>query len=475
MSALWTAEELVPASHGALHGTISRAINGVSIDTRTIAAGDLFVALAGVRDGHEFVGQAFEKGAAAALVSNDKAAALAHFGPVIAVPDVLKALEFIGVMSRARSKARIGAITGSVGKTSTKEALRHVLSRQAKTHASVASYNNHFGVPLTLARMPRDAVFGVFEIGMSNPDEIVPLSQMVSPHVAAVTTVEPVHIANFRSIEGIADAKGEIYAGLAPGGVAMANIDNPHFARLKAHALASRAGRVVSFGVDEKADIRLISAAFQPQGSTIAASVFGKTVAYKLGAPGKHMAINSLLVLGMADLLGADLALSAIALQDFSPAQGRGSRTERVIGDDGRFTLLDESYNANPASMRAALDVLGQSSVGLRGRRIAVIGDMLELGAAGPKLHAETAKAVLANRIDLVFACGALSRETFEAVPFGLRGGYAATSAELESVVIAGIRPGDAVMVKGSNGSKMGRIVAALMDRFPDAKPVQGS
>jgi UDP-N-acetylmuramoyl-tripeptide--D-alanyl-D-alanine ligase len=474
MNPLWTADDLIRAASGKAMGDWSKPVTGVSIDTRTIAPGDLFVALAGVRDGHEFVPAAFEKGAAAALVKTDKANGLKMNGPLIAVPDVLQGLEHIGIAARARSKARIGAVTGSVGKTSTKEALLHVLSRQAKTHASVASYNNHFGVPLTLARMPQDAVFGIFEIGMSNPYEINPLSAMVAPHVAGVTTVEAVHIANFVGVEAIADAKGEIFSGLVPGGVAMINLDNPHAARLKSHAQASRAGRIVTFGIDEKADIRLISAAFQPHSSTIAASVFGQSLTYKLGAPGKHMAMNSLLVLGMAKLLGADLALAALAMQDFSPALGRGARSERSMGADGGFTLLDESYNANPASMRAALEVLGQSPVGLRGRRIAVIGDMLELGAAGPKLHAETAKAITANHIDLVFACGPLSKQTFEAVPFGLRGGYAANSEELESAVIAAIRPGDAIMIKGSNGSKMSRIVAALTTRFPEAKPAEG-
>jgi UDP-N-acetylmuramoyl-tripeptide--D-alanyl-D-alanine ligase len=467
---LWTLADLVTASGGRRIGEGAPRIGGVSIDTRTIETGDLFVALAGIRDGHEFVGQAFEKGAAAALVADGKASALAGHGPLISVPEVLPALERIGIAARARSKARIGAVTGSVGKTSTKEALRHVLQRQGKTHASAASYNNHFGVPLTLARMPEDARFGIFEIGMSNPYEIVPLAQMVRPHIAAITTVEPVHIANFAGIEGVADAKGEIFAGLEPGGVAMINLDNPHAARMKAHASASRAGRIVTFGVDEAADIRMVSAAFQPYGSTVAASVFGSQVTYKLGAAGKHMAMNSLLVIGMSVLLGADLALAALALQDFSPASGRGSRSERSIGE-GSFVLLDESYNANPASMRAALEVLGQSPVGLRGRRIAVVGDMLELGAAGPKLHADTAKAIKANHIDLVFACGPLSRETFEAVPFELRGSYAATSAELESAIIDGVRPGDAIMIKGSNGSKMGRIVAALMARFPELTP----
>jgi UDP-N-acetylmuramoyl-tripeptide--D-alanyl-D-alanine ligase len=345
--------------------------------------------------------------------------------------------------------------------------LRHVLSRQGRTHASVASYNNHFGVPLTLARMPADAQFAIFEIGMSAAFEITPLANMVKPEVAAVTTVEPVHLESFQDVTGIADAKGEIFDGVLPGGVAMINRDNPHFDRMLAHARASRAGRVVTFGVDEKADIRLLSAALKADNSAIAANVFGNGVTYKLGAPGQHMALNSLLVLGMSVLLGADLALTALALQDFAPASGRGLRSERII-DDGRFTLIDESYNANPASMRAAMQVLGQMPVGLRGRRIAVVGDMLELGPKGGQMHAQIADAALANRLDLVFTCGPLSRHCFDALDPDHRGAHAADSAALEPVLLSAVRAGDAVMIKGSNGSKMGRIVAALKDRFPE-------
>jgi UDP-N-acetylmuramoyl-tripeptide--D-alanyl-D-alanine ligase len=475
MSALWTAEDLAQACGGTLHGAdngTSWAAHGVSIDTRTLEKGDLFVALGGVRDGHEFVSQAFEKGAAAALVQHDKASALVQHGPLVAVPDVLQALEKVGGWARARTSARIAAITGSVGKTSTKEMLRHLLSRQGRTHASVASYNNHFGVPLTLARMPKDTEFGVFEIGMSNAFEIVPLSNMVKPHIAAITAVEPVHLASFSGMTGIADAKGEIFSGLQAGGIALINRDNPHFERIKAHAMASRAGRIVSFGVDEKADIRLLSAALKAEQSAIVANVFGHGVTYKLGAPGQHMAVNSLLVLGIAHLMGADLALAALAMQDFSPATGRGTRSDRAIGQ-GHFLLIDESYNANPASMRAALQVLAQTSVGLRGRRIAVIGDMLELGPSAEQLHAEIAQDIAANRIDLVFTCGPLSRHCYDAVSPDHRGAHASDSAMLEQVVLNALRPGDAVMIKGSNGSKMGRIIAAAKARFPEFAPAQ--
>ncbi len=440
MTPLWTMDALMAATGGSWSSAPTRPITGVSIDTRTLEPGDLFVALAGVRDGHEFVAAAFEKGASAALVRSDRVAALSGTGPHLAVDDVLPALERIGMAARARTRARICAVTGSVGKTSTKEMLLHVLARQGRAHASVASYNNHYGVPLTLARMPAETRYGVFEIGMSAAYEIAPLTAMVRPHVAGVTTVEAVHIVSFKGIEGIADAKGEIFSGIEPGGAALINLDNPHAARLRLHAGASRAGRILTFGLDEKADIRMVTAAFQPQGSAIVASVFGRQVAYKLGAPGRHMAMNSLLVLGMAELLGADLALAALALQDFLPARGRGSRSEREM-PGGQFTLLDESYNANPASMRAAIDILSQTPVGLRGRRIAVIGDMLELGPTGPKLHADTAKSLLANRIDLVFACGPLSRETFDALPHEVRGGFEADSAALEPLVLAAIRP----------------------------------
>lgn len=442
-------------------------VTGMSIDTRTIAGGDLFFALQGEnRDGHDFVEAAFKGGAGAAVVTAPNVEALKAFGPLYVVEDVLKAMERLGMAARARMSGRVAAVTGSVGKTSTKEALRHVLARQGATHASVASYNNHWGVPLTLARMPRDTQFGVFEIGMNHPFEIIPLSGFVKPHVALVTTVEPVHLEHFRGVTGIADAKGEIFSGLLPGGTAILNRDNPHYDRLRAHALASAAGRIVTFGEHEAADVRLGRLMMTPERSAVEARIHGRTVAFQVGSPGKHMALNALAVLAAAEALGADLALAALSLADLTAGSGRGQRTE-LTAPGGTFTLLDESYNANPASMRASMALLGQLDVGLRGRRIVVLGDMLELGPAGPEMHADLKGAVVDNNIELVFACGPLMRSLWDALPLERRGGYAATSAELQSAVLAALQAGDAVMVKGSLGSRMGPIVTAMKSRYP--------
>jgi UDP-N-acetylmuramoyl-tripeptide--D-alanyl-D-alanine ligase len=467
MSMLWTHAALMQGLGATLEGRPPAGAFGMSIDTRTIAKGDLFFALQGEsRDGHGFVEAAFGAGAAAAVVTRDNVESLKRFGPLYVVDDALKAMGRLGQVSRGRMRGRVAAITGSVGKTSTKEALRHVLARQGATHASVASYNNHWGVPLTLCRMPDHAEFGVFEIGMNHPFEILPLTTMVRPHVAIVTTVEPVHLEHFRSLGAIADAKGEIFAGLEPGGTAVLNRDNPQFERLKAHAFASAAGRIVSFGEHEAADARLLKLAMTPDRSTVEARIHGRAIAFQVGAPGRHMALNAVCVLAAAVALGADLALAALALADLTAGSGRGQRTE-LVAPGGVFTLLDESYNANPASMRASMALLAQLHVGLRGRRIAILGDMLELGPSGPEMHAALADAVVANSVDLVFAAGPLMRSLWDALPLDRRGAYAATSVELQPAVLAAMQAGDAVMIKGSLGSRMGPIVAALKSRYP--------
>jgi UDP-N-acetylmuramoyl-tripeptide--D-alanyl-D-alanine ligase len=466
MTMLWTRADVMHGLGATLTGSAPLGVNGMSIDTRTIRKGDLFFALAGEnRDGHAFVEAAFKAGAAAAVVTAPNVAALHGFGPLYVVDDVLKAMERLGVASRARMHGRVAAVTGSVGKTSTKEALRHVLARQGETHASVASYNNHWGVPLTLARMPAETRFGVFEIGMNHPFEIIPLSQFVKPHVAIITTVEPVHLEHFRSIAAIADAKGEIFAGLQPGGTAILNRDNPNFERMKAHASASAAGRIVTFGEHEAADVRLLKIALTPERSAVEARIHGHQVTFQVGAPGRHMALNALAVLAAAEALGADLALAALSLADLAAGSGRGQRTE-LTAPGGTFTLLDESYNANPASMRASMALLAQLDVGLRGRRIAVLGDMLELGPTGPDMHAALAAAVSENNIDLVFAAGPLMRRRDD-LPLEKRGSYAATSADLQNAVLGTLQAGDAVMVKGSLGSRMGPIVTAMKSRYP--------
>ena len=470
MTALWTDEELEAATGGRLMGA-ARPIGGASIDTRTLQPGDLFFAIRGeARDGHDFVADALGRGAGAAVVCADRAPDLAVHGPLLAVPEagddpVLTAMTRLGAAARARTRAQVVAVTGSVGKTGTKEALRHVLAEQGETHASAASYNNHWGVPLTLARMPSATRYGVFEIGMNHAAEIVPLAAQVRPDIALITTVEPVHIEHFASLAAIADAKGEIFSGLRPGGVAIINRDGPHFERLAAHAQASRAGRILSFGEHPRADIRAQRIVLRPDLSVVDAVVMGQPVTYRLGTAGRHTALNSLGVMAVIHALGADLARAALALGALTPPVGRGERTALAIGG-GTAYLVDESYNANPASVRAALATLAGIETGPRGRRIAVLGDMLELGPAAPDLHRGLAEAIEAARIDLVFVAGPLMRSLFEALPVSRRGGVADVANDLIEPLAGVLRPGDAVMVKGSNGSRMGRIVEALKARY---------
>ena len=473
MTALWTSAALTAATHGHWPAGAA-AVNGLSIDTRTLHRGDLFVALRDVRDGHDFVRDAFKAGAGAALVDAAHAPGLAGAGPLLVVEAVLPALEMLGRASRARMHGHVVAVTGSVGKTSTKEMLRTALAPQGETHASVASYNNHWGVPLTLARMPAGTEFGIFEIGMNHSFEILPLTAFVKPEIAIVTTIEPVHLAQFPSVAAIADAKGEIFSGLVPGGVAVLNRDNPNFERLKAHAAASPAGRIVTFGEHEGADARLIAVQCTADHSDVEAAILGTGIRYRIGTPGRHLVQNSLAVLAAVKLTGADVQAAGAAMADFLPTDGRGKRIE-LAAEDGAITLLDESYNANTASMRAALQVAGTLVVGRGGRRIAVLGDMLELGAAGPTLHASLADSVTENGVDLVFAAGPLMKNLFEALPNACRGGYAADSAALEPMVLEAIRGGDVVTVKGSNGSRMARIVTALKARFPEVPGGAGS
>lgn len=463
---LWTGEAARAAMDATAHGPLPARIDGVSIDTRTLQPGDLFVAIAGeTNDGHDYVAQAFARGAAAAVVAHDRAEALGGHGPLLAVEDTLAGLERLGRAARARTDAKIVAITGSVGKTGSKEALKVVLERAGRTHASAASYNNHWGVPLTLARMPADTEYGVFEIGMNHAGEIAPLTRMVRPHVAIVTTIEAVHIENFREIRGIADAKGEIFLGLEPGGIAVINRDNPHCERLATLAAATRAGRIVTFGEDPRADVRAETIVTKPDLSIVDARVFGARVAYRMGMAGRHIALNSLAILAAVKALGVDLALAALALGDVEPPAGRGARLEiPVVG--GTITLVDESYNANPASVRAALDTLGQMELPWRGRRIAVLGDMLELGPEGARLHRELAPVALAAGVDLVFTVGPLMKNLHGALPPERRGGWAATTDALAPTVVGALRAGDIVMVKGSRGVRTERIVKAIEERY---------
>lgn len=464
---LWQVEAMRAAMQAAAHGTLPDAVTGISIDSRTVKPGEAYFAIKGdVHDGHDFVAAALGNGAGLAVVAESRRASLPADARLLVVPDVLAGLVALGVASRARLAGRVIAVTGSVGKTSTKEALRHVLGAQGAVHASVASFNNHWGVPLTLARCPADVAFAVFEIGMNHAGEITPLVKMVRPHVAIITTVEPVHLEFFSGIEAIADAKAEIFDGVEPGGAAVLNRDNPQFARLQRAAAARGIGRVVAFGTAPDADARMLDLSLHPTCSAVHASLLGHDITYKIGMPGRHMAMNSLAVLSAVHLAGADVVAAALALAEFKPAAGRGVQASLTLAQ-GAATLIDESYNANPASMAAALDVLGQAMVATRGRRIAVLGDMLELGIGGADLHKGLLAPILANKIDLVYCCGPLMRNLWEALPSARRGGYAETSAALEPAVVGALRAGDAVMVKGSLGSRMKLIVQALEKRFP--------
>jgi UDP-N-acetylmuramoyl-tripeptide--D-alanyl-D-alanine ligase len=464
---LWTLDAMAQAM-GAQHtGALPVSVNGISIDSRSVGAGDAFFAIKGDnRDGHEFVAAALKGGAGVAVVATDWQSSDIDNAPLLRVPDVLEGLRALARTARARLDGKVIGVTGSVGKTGTKEALRLALRSNGITHASIASYNNHWGVPLSLARCPINVRYAVFEMGMNHSGEIQPLSRLARPHVAIITTVEPVHLEFFSSVEAIADAKAEIFRGLEPGGAAVINRDNPHYERLAAAARDAGVERIVSFGEHAAADARLVKAALQPDCSTVQARILGADVAYKLGAPGKHVVLNSLAVLAAVSLVGADLALSALALAELAPPTGRGARVTLSLGNGEPALLIDESYNANPASMRAAIALLGQAEIGSRGRRIAVLGDMLELGTAGPDLHRGLVEPLRAHGIDLVFCCGPLMRALWEALPSERRGGYAEGADALEADVIAAIRPGDALMVKGSLGSRMGPIVKALERQY---------
>ena len=453
--ALWTDREAALATGG--RGTAAWRATGVSIDSRTIEPGDLFVAIAGDnRDGHDFVAMAFAAGAGAALVSTVPPD-LPAGAPLLIVADTLAALRALGADARARSEARIVAVTGSVGKTGTKEALRHMLERQGVTSASRGSLNNQWGVPQSLARLPPAARYGIFEIGMNHAGEITPLARLVRPHVAVITTVDPVHLAFFASVEEIADAKAEIFAGVEAGGTAILNADNPHFMRLAA-ASRRHIANLITFGTEVDADFRLVDCDLGPDGSRVRAAIRGRPIDYRLGPPGRHWVINSLAALATVEALGGDVERAARELGDLEVMPGRGRRLPVPL-NGGTIEVIDESYNANPASMRAAFDVLALSRPTGNGRRIAVLGDMLELGEHGPALHMELGRDLAARPIDLVYAAGPLMASLYGVLPARQRGGHAGNAKILAPLLLDALRPGDVVMVKGSLGTGMHHIV----------------
>jgi UDP-N-acetylmuramoyl-tripeptide--D-alanyl-D-alanine ligase len=441
MNVLWRADELA-----ALFG-VGYPVSGVSIDTRTLKPGDLFVALAGERDGHGFVEAAFSKGAAAALVSRPMP------GNTLLVDDTQLALERLGAAARARTAAKIVAVTGSVGKTTTKEMLRRTLAAFGAVHAAEASFNNHIGVPLTLARMPRDADFGVFEIGMNHAGEIAPLAALVRPDVAVITCVDRAHLGLMGSEEAIAREKASLYGALVPGGAAVVPGDSAFLPMLR-DAVPARA-RALVFG-EGAVDARLLEVKNSAEAAEIEADICGVTVRFGLAAPGRHMAMNAISVLATAHGLGLDVTTAAAALDGFAPFSGRGARRQVAV-QGGQAMLLDESYNASGASMRAALAVLTLQP----GRRVAVLGDMLELGEYARAEHLGLLPAVLAGA-DVVFTCGEQSGALFESVPAAKQGAHAPDATTLAPLVKAALRPGDTVLVKGSYGSCMRDVISLL-------------
>jgi UDP-N-acetylmuramoyl-tripeptide--D-alanyl-D-alanine ligase len=466
VSVLWTAAEIAAATGGT--GSTVWSASGVSIDSRTVATGDLFIALAGENfDGHDFVADALKRGAAGALVSR-KPEDLPASAPLIQVRDTLEALTALGRAGRARSKARVIAVTGSVGKTGTKEALRRSLERQGRTVASAASLNNHWGVPLSLARMPAETAYGVFEIGMNHPGEIAALTRLVRPDVAVITTISPAHLGFFPSVEAIADAKAEIFQGMHHNGVAVLNRDNPHFDRLAAAARACGVTRIMGFGEHAQANVRVIHSHLYSTASAVTAMVVDEIVDYCLSLPGRHWVLNSLAVMAAVRAADADISIAAAVMGSLEALDGRGRR-HRIAVTGGEADLVDESYNANPDSMRAALAVLGAIVPRSGGRRIAVLGDMLELGSDASRLHAELAQPVLGANVDLVFTVGREMEHLDRALPAARRGGHAATSAELVPTLTAALRPSDIVMVKGSLGSRMADIVKPLLKGVREA------
>lgn len=464
---LWSAQEAAAATGGRAVG--DWRASGVSIDTRTLREGDLFVALSAARDGHEFVAQALAKGAAAALVSRVPEGAPAD-APLLIVEDVQKGLEALGRAGRARTGARVVAVTGSVGKTSTKEMLRDVLGHQGRTHAAEASYNNHWGVPLTLARMPVDTQFAVIEIGMNHPGEIAPLARMARPHVAVITTVAAAHLEAFENVEGIAREKASIFEGLEPGGVAVINADVETAPILRAEA-ERWAGRIVSFGAARGAHHRLMHVELHDHVTVGHARAWRTPLIYKVGVPGRHFAMNALAVLAVVRELGCDRTVAMADLAGWAPPAGRGTREELVLdlaSDGMSIDLIDDAFNANPTSMAAALEVLvaaqPRDGVGrvARGRRIAILGDMLELGADEIAMHAALADLAHVNRIDEIHCVGSRMRALWEVLPALRRGRWSATAEELAAQAHRLIDAGDVVLVKGSKGSRVSLVVEAL-------------
>ncbi len=471
MTALWTSDAAAAATGG--QNSAPWTATGVSIDTRTLRPGDLFVALKDTRDGHDYVADAFARGAAAALVST-RPEGVAPTAPCLLIDDVLGALCALGRAARARTAARVFAVTGSVGKTGAKEMLRTCLSAEGPTHAAEKSYNNHWGVPLTLARMPAASTAAVIEIGMNAPGEIAPLARLARPDVALITTVAPVHLAAFADVAGIAREKASIVEGLAPGGLAVLPTDIDT-APILADAARARAATRIGFGTDPTAEMRLLTAEVHGTATADSATWRGAPFLFRIGAPGVHLAHNALGVLAALAGQGGDLARAALALGAWVPPEGRGARTRLALGPgglDGHILLIDESYNANPAALGAALEVFATvTPEPPRGRRIALLGDMLELGPEAAALHAAMAKHPAMAAVGRVHTAGPLMRALHDALPAAQQGTWFPDTAAMARAVPRLLGPGDAAMIKGSLGSRLSVVVDAVRELGQGAPP----
>jgi UDP-N-acetylmuramoyl-tripeptide--D-alanyl-D-alanine ligase len=460
---LWSSDAIAKAVSGRCSGTWSAT--GVSIDSRTVAKGDLFIALKGPSfDGHKFVADALEKGAVGALVHDTTLDSGEYHNRLVVVKDTFAALEDLARAARARTNAKVIAVTGSVGKTGTKEALKLALSVQGATHATEGNLNNHWGVPLSLARMPTETRYAVFELGMNHPGEIAPLSKLVRPHVCVITTVEAAHLEFFNSVAEIADEKASIMAGLEPGGTAILPSDNPHYTRLAA-AAKKYGARIVAFGTGGDATARLFAWSLTPDGTQVAAEFDGERITYDMIVSGRHWALNSIASIAAAKAVGADIHLAAAALAKLAAPAGRGAR-RRVPIANGTVLVIDESYNASPAAVRVLADTMAQMHQpvgGSGGRLLLALGDMRELGNTAPELHAGLAPSLKAAAVDLVFTAGPMMRNLHEALPREMRGAHAEDVKALIPTVMGVLKPGDVIAVKGSHASRMDLLVDALL------------
>ena len=476
---LWETAAMAAAMSARPIGNLPKAVTGLSIDSRSLLPGEAFFAIRGDRfDGHDFLTAATKSGAALHIVSEHKLPALGRVQqqtPMLVVDDVLKALSQLAEAARARSRAKIVAVTGSVGKTTTKEALRHGLGAVGTVHASAASFNNHWGVPLSLARLPAETRYAVFEIGMNHPGEIRPLVKLVRPHVAIITLIAAAHLGHFRDLDEIAEAKAEIFEGLVPGGTAVLNADDPRCGLLATMARKVGVTEIAIFGETNGADCRLTAFDASPDGATMDALIFGEPVHVVLAASGRHMAQNVLAVLATANLIGADVGAVAASLSSWRAVKGRGERTILSLPDGGSITLVDDSFNASPAAMRAALDVLKQCVPGEGGRRIAVLGDMLELGDSAPALHAELAEPLQAAGVDRAFLKGEEIKALDDVLDGRVAREWHESVDELRESLLKYVRSGDVVLVKASKSIGFARLVEQILAACPPETAIAAS